>query len=249
MDSIKGKSCRSSNEQFAFCPVLAGMLERCEAVGRSGKSLNISDLSTVHNLLTLRALHTSCGAKRTMEVGFSSGGSCLVFTQTHKDLGALPENQHVAIDPFQRSSWIDEAGLVSIERANLRDYLDFREEPSCYALPRLVEEDLKFELIYIDGSHLFEDVFIDFYFAARLLKERGIILFDDSSLAHVQKVLRFIRTNLKSSFSEIDLTPYRPKTDKKLRYWAAHALGKVQLTGFIKVGSASRNFDSAFNNF
>jgi hypothetical protein len=240
---------RQSYEEFAFCPVLAGMLEKSEAVGRSGKNVNISDLSTVRNLLTLRALHILSNAKRTMEVGFSSGGSSLVFTQTHKDLGALAENQHVAIDPFQRSNWTDEAGLVAIEAANLRGYLDFREEPSCYALPRLVDEGLKFELIYIDGSHLFEDVFIDFYFAARLVKEQGIVLFDDSSLDHVQKVLRFIRKNCKLSFREIDLSPYRPKADNMLSYRAARALGKIQLTGFQKVGNASRSLDSAFNNF
>jgi hypothetical protein len=32
-----------------------------------------------------------------------------------------------AIDPFQRSRWIDEAGLVAIEKAGLVDYLDFKE--------------------------------------------------------------------------------------------------------------------------
>lgn len=55
-------------------------------------------------------------ASRTLEIGLAVGGSCLVFTQTRKDLGAIPERQHVAIDPFQRSNWIDEAGLLAIER-------------------------------------------------------------------------------------------------------------------------------------
>jgi cephalosporin hydroxylase len=55
----------------------------------------------------------------TLEVGFALGGSCLVFTQSHRDLGERPNGQHIAIDPHQRSHWIDEAGLLAVEKSGL----------------------------------------------------------------------------------------------------------------------------------
>jgi hypothetical protein len=74
----------------------------------------------------------------------------------------------MALDPFQKGAW-DDSGLVAVERAGLSDFLDFRPEFSSLLLPRLVEHGDRFDLIYVDGSHLFEDVFIDAYYTSRLL--------------------------------------------------------------------------------
>lgn len=43
----------------------------------------------------------------------------------------------------------------------------------------LVEEDVRFDLIYVDGSHLALDVIVDAAFAWRLLAKDGTIVFDD----------------------------------------------------------------------
>ena len=249
--SIKTRLGEQLRSDFAFCPALADILDNGFAVGRSGKRLDLSSFSTITNLLTLRGLQMSLKPRRTMEVGFASGGSCLVFTQTHRDLGSPAEKQHVAIDPYQRSHWIDEAGLAAVEHADLTGYLDFVEDYSCDALPLLVRKNSpKFGIVYIDGSHLFEDVFVDLYYTVRLLDNDGVILFDDSSNRHVRKVLRFVRTNLTSSLSEIDLTPYRSVYHRSsVSYQIARSVGKVQLTGFRKKGDATRSWDSPFRNF
>jgi hypothetical protein len=235
---------------LAFSPVLADMIERGVTRGRSGKVLNTASLSTFNNLLILRRLHLATKASRTLEIGLSVGGSCLVFTQTHKDLGAIPEHQHVAIDPFQRSHWIDEAGLLAIEHENLTGYLNFREDYSCYVLPELIKAGAKFNIVYIDGSHLFEDVFTDFYYVARLLEDGGIMLFDDSANPHIRKVLRFLRRNLTSSLPEFDLSPYRPSSRTDIfAYPIARALGRTQLRAFRRVASPIREWDSAYFDF
>jgi hypothetical protein len=101
--------------------------------------------------------------------------------------------RHTAIDPFQ-TDWNDMA-LVTLDNAGLRGYLDFRPEFSSVALPTLVREGARFELIFIDGSHFFDDVFVDVYFTTQLLVDGGIVAFDDSTNRHVRKVLRFIRAN------------------------------------------------------
>lgn len=232
-----------------FCSVLAELAEKGETTGRSGKRFeNIASFSTFNNLHVLRQLHLATKATRTLEVGLAFGGSCLVFTQTHRDLGSSPQRQHVAIDPFQASPWIDDAGLLATERAGLSGYLDFRGAPSCLVLPELLKTDEKFGLVYIDGSHLFEDVFIDFYYIVRILEVGGIVLFDDSADPHVSKVLRFIRKNLAEPLPEFNLAPYRP-TENALKYLLASSAGKIQLTAFQRKADPIRKWNSPYRNF
>ncbi len=216
---------------------------------RSGDYAHTANISTPNNLITLRNLHLATGAKKTMEVGFGCAGSGLVFMQTHKDLGTLPQRQHLAIDPYQRAPWLDQIGLVAVEHAGLTEYLDLREEVSSLVLPNLVMAKARYDLAYIDGSHLFEDVFVDFYFVLRLLADQGIVLFDDCASPHISKVLRFIRANCASSLREFDLTPYRPAGGKSLKYRVARLLGRTQMVAFQKIGEPDRAWDSPFRNF
>ena len=46
-------------------------------------------------------------------------------------------------------------------------------------LPQLLDEDQKFDVIYVDGSHFADDVLTDGINAWRLLKQGGIMIFDD----------------------------------------------------------------------
>ena len=80
--------------------------------------------------------------------------------------------RHVAIDPFQPTVW-DGVGIQSLERAGLSDLVEVMQEPSCRVLPRLLSSGRQFGIMYVDGSHLFEDVFVDAYFGARLLTDGG----------------------------------------------------------------------------
>jgi len=50
---------------------------------------------------------------------------------------------------------------------------------SSHVLPRLVEEQQKFDLIYVDGSHFADDVLTDGINAWRLLEPGGVMIFDD----------------------------------------------------------------------
>jgi predicted O-methyltransferase YrrM len=218
-----------------FCPTLAEML---------ATPASFPALSTANNLKTIRALMSETGAKRTLEIGLSYGGSALAFCASHRELGHQPASQHVAIDPFQASIWQD-AGISAIRRAGLEKYVDVRVTHSALALPRLLQDGRRFDLIYIDGSHLFEDVFVDAYFAARLLDPGGIVLFDDSTDPHIAKVLRFLQRNA-PGLTRIDLSKFR---QDNLKYRIAQYLGKTQLTGFKKTGDIVRKWDSPFAAF
>ncbi|WP_231989137.1 class I SAM-dependent methyltransferase [Mycobacterium sp. 852002-51613_SCH5001154] len=54
-----------------------------------------------------------------------------------------------------------------------------RKGMSLDVLPRLVEEGQLYDLIYVDGSHLADDVLVDAVLTWRLLKPGGVVIFDD----------------------------------------------------------------------
>lgn len=236
-----------SQSALAFCPTLADMVATGQTIGRSGARVSAPGLSSNNSLVILRNLQHTRRPAKTIEIGFGFGASSLVFTQTHKDLGNPPGKQHVSIDPFARN-W-DEAGIVAVERAGLAGWLDFRSEFSCLELPRMLANGEQFDLAYIDGSHHFEDAFVDIYYVARLLKNGGIVVFDDCSTKDVQKIIRFIRTNWAHGLAELDLSPYRSDKGKTLKYLIARQVGRVQLTAFTKVSDVSRPPQSVIRDF
>jgi hypothetical protein len=79
-----------------------------------------------------------------------------------------------------------------------------------------------------------------------LVPEGGVVLFDDSADPHISKVLRFLRTNV-PALQELDLRPYRRHVG--IVHWVARQIGRVQLTGFRRVGSVDRAWDAAFHRF
>jgi hypothetical protein len=237
-----------TSRSFAFCPVLNELLEEDRAVGKNGKVFEpLSALSTRNNLETIRQLVLHFKPVCTLEVGLAFGGSAPVICALYKELGHRPERQHVALDPYQRTVW-DSCGLMALDRAGLSDFVDFYEQASALALPKILETEARFGFIYIDGSHLFEDVFVDTYFSIRLLTMGGIIAFDDSTNPHVAKVLKFLRGSIGTGLEELDLTRFRERP-KSLSYRLGRALGKVQLTAFLRVGEVERVWDAPFHSF
>lgn len=227
-----------------FCPTLDDMIVSNRAVGKTGRIYDgLGALSTINNLMTIRGLMDELRPPRTLEIGLCYGGSALAFCAAHNKLGHKPDSQHVAIDPYQTTVW-DSCGLMALERSGLNRYLDFRHGLSAVELPKLLGGGDKFGIIYVDGSHLFEDVFVDAYFGVRLLDENGIIALDDSSDPHVSKVLKFLRTN--PALQEVDLSQYNKHS---LRYRIGRMLGRVQLTAFRKVGPVERQWNAPFRNF
>jgi hypothetical protein len=160
-------------------------------------------------------------------VGLAFGASTLVFCSEHKHLGHEASRQHTAIDPMQPFQLYDEAGVYAIERAGLSNFLDYYSGYSEFVLPRLLEEKRRYDFIYVDGSHLFENVLIDAFYCAKLLNDGGLIAFDDCTDQHVGKAIAFIRSNLQNSLREI--------LPRDLRSSAARILGKRQLATFERL--------------
>ncbi len=174
------------------------------------------------------------------------GASALTILSTLREIspnGFL----HTAIDPCQTTIW----GGSSIQLINDEGYAKnfrFYEDYSAIVLANLVKEKEKFDFAYVDGSHLFENVFMDFYYTSILLNKDGIVLFDDCNNRHVAKVIKFINKNYFDILQPFNLKPFEdPQKDfqKKL----GNLLGIRQLIGFRKISEPPRQWNAKFRNF
>lgn len=235
---------------LGFCPVLDELFRSRRAVGATGRVFDPIVVSAFDNLVVLRNLCMARQPADTLEVGMASGASALAITSSHRDLGRSPAQQHVAVDPFQTTpEGYDQAGLRGLQRAGLDGYVQLCPARSCAALPQLVAEGRSVDLAYIDGSHLFEDVFIDFYYVNHLLSHGGILCFDDCNFPDVRKVVRFIQRNFDAGYEPFDLSPYRPDGGKGVKYGVKRRIGRTKLRAFRKVGEARRPFRAPFTDF
>lgn len=136
----------------------------------------------------------------TLEIGLAYGFSTVYF------LAALAENgkaRHTAIDPYQRHApgWRG-IGLEHGKRFG-GDKFRFIEERSSAALIHLAEQSELFEIILVDGRHLFDLALVDFTLSAELCSMGGYIVLDDVWLPSIQRVVSFIRANRKD-FAEFE---------------------------------------------
>lgn len=238
----------TKHNNFDFCIQLKQLLETRQTTGRSGKVFSkLGALSIENNLSVLRTLMLELKPENTLEIGLAFDASCLALAASHRDLGHQPARQHVAIDPHQSAVWDDTARLV-IERAVL-GCVDVCEDFSSSLLFQLVSEGRKFNLICIDGSHLFEDVSVDFYYSIKLPSPQGLLLFDDSTDPHVRKVLSFIDANFSSSYEKLTLSYLRSGSTDKLKYTFAILLRKNPLTAYCNIGRIERPYNAAFRDF
>jgi predicted O-methyltransferase YrrM len=142
----------------------------------------------------------------TIEVGMANGLSTLFISSAHADNGL--GGRHIAIDPYQRTDWKN-VGIGLIRQAGLVDHIRLIELPSHQALPDLEREEVRANLVFIDGAHLTDYVFTDALCSDRLLGLNGLLAFDDSDWPAVQPVIRYFLANrhYEPAYPEIVIEP------------------------------------------
>ena len=122
-----------------------------------------------------------------IEIGLAQGISTLAIAQ------ALTDNAHGVhhvVDPYQKLVW-DNVGVANLARAGLDGRVRFHERFPEEVVPTLPPASFAF----IDGSHLFDLIVLDFVLVDKRLDVGGIIGFHDLWMNSVQKALRFILAN------------------------------------------------------
>jgi predicted O-methyltransferase YrrM len=169
----------------------------------------------------------------TAEVGCAYGLSSLHICRA---LSEGSGKRHFIIDPFQRtcegepSAW-GGIGLLNVERAGYKDLVEFIEKPAHIGLGLLEERNIKLDLIFIDGWHTFDHTLVEFFMADKILKQGGIIVFDDLGYPSIRKVIQYILSNrLEYSLLENQGTsPY----DLNLRFFDKVFLKLIGNIGFL----------------
>jgi len=98
----------------------------------------------------------------------------------------------ISIDPYIGWPSGRLVALHQVARAGAEGIHTHWHECSYTALPRMLQECLKPDLIYIDGNHNFDYVFTDCFYADKLLEAGGLMGFNDCGWRPVYKVLKFL---------------------------------------------------------
>lgn len=136
--------------------------------------------------------------ERVLEIGLAWGGSAIHIGAALRDNG---RGMHVVLDPFQDLTW-SYIGATELRRLGLdqrpesENGFELIERRSDTAMPEMWERGDTFQFIFIDGDHSFHGVFVDVYYAEKLLEVGGMIVFDDAMSLPILKVRSYMAANM-----------------------------------------------------
>ncbi len=127
-----------------------------------------------------------------IEIGLAYGSSALAIAEALVAIGSN-RSRHVIIDPYQKQ--FDNAGWDAIVETGLTGLCSLFEERSQIVLPRLLGEGLVADAAFVDGSHIFHNVFVDLFYLRELIRPGGLVILDDCSYASVATAARYFEVN------------------------------------------------------
>ena len=149
-------------------------------------SLPVSDADVLRDLLIAN------GARVVIEIGLAYGSSALAIAEALVIQGTARAS-HVIVDAFQDHFY--GAGWDAIVAAGLRPICSLLRERSQVALPRLITEGYVADAAFVDGSHVFHNVFVDLAFLRELVRPGGLIVLDDGQWPSVETAVRYFEVN------------------------------------------------------
>jgi hypothetical protein len=153
------------------------------------------------------------GALTSVETGMAWGLSTLTILEALIQNGA-GQRAHVVMDPAQSSKY-HKAAVRAVRDVGAAEMLEFYEEPSELALPRLLAQGRRFDFAYIDGNHTFEGAFIDFFYIDRMLKPGGVLVIDDYNLHAVRLTCDFAISNQGYTLIDEDFDGVKPHKERR----------------------------------
>jgi predicted O-methyltransferase YrrM len=127
-----------------------------------------------------------------IEIGLAYGASALAIAEALAAAGP-GEARHLIIDAYQDS--FHRAGWAAITGAGLAGLCSLVEERSQIALPRLVGDGFVAGAAFVDGSHIFHNVFVDLFYVRELVRPGGLVILDDCGFPSVATAVRYFEVN------------------------------------------------------
>jgi len=140
----------------------------------------------------LRDLLVGERARVVLEIGLAYGSSALAIGEALHTVGHRGAN-HLIVDAFQDR--FQHVGWELIESAGLAGLARLVTERSQLALPRLIAQGFVADAAFVDGSHIFHNVFVDLCFLREIVRPGGLIVLDDCGWPSVATAVRYFELN------------------------------------------------------
>jgi len=140
----------------------------------------------------LRDLVLAEKARKVIEIGLAYGGSALAIAEALVANGS-GQKQHLIIDAYQNRFY--GSGWSAIVEAGITGLCVLFEERSQIVLPRLLSDGFLADAAFVDGSHIFHNVFVDLFYLRELVRPSGLVILDDCSYPSVATAVRYFQAN------------------------------------------------------
>jgi predicted O-methyltransferase YrrM len=191
---LKGLELFISTEVFQPTDFIRNIFKTGKVKTESGKVKYLKDAIDPYEGYFIYKTIIENDYKDILEIGMANGMSGLYICSALQELGNSKECHLTSIDPFQSTQW-ENTGIQTLRDADLLKYHKLIEELDYLAMPKLVEEEKLYDLIFIDGNHLFDYTLLDLHFANKLLKVGGMIVVDDTKHENVKMACKFFEAN------------------------------------------------------
>jgi predicted O-methyltransferase YrrM len=164
--------------------------------------------------------------KAALEIGFATGSTALYM------LKGLSQNGGQLISVDYKQDEYEYLGVKLVKAAGYEDFHQLIEGNTDNVLPELMKKGSRFDLIFLDGWKTFDHLMLDIYYANQMFTVGGFIVFDDTRMPSVRRIISFLMTHY--LYKEIDYRRYGENL--RLRLW--HVLTTQSLKrpfrGFVK---------------
>jgi predicted O-methyltransferase YrrM len=127
-----------------------------------------------------------------IEVGLAYGSSALAIAEALVAAGS-GEARHLIVDAYQEL--FHGSGWAAIAEAGLAGLCCLVAERSQIALPRLLGDGFIADAAFVDGSHIFHNVFVDLFYLRELVRPGGLIILDDCNYPSVATAVSYFEVN------------------------------------------------------
>lgn len=171
-----------------------------------------------------------------LEIGCAYGTSGMIIINAMDKFSFDQKISYTAIDPNQKTDWKG-IGIFNINNVTNNRLVEkrFIFNFSSDAMKVLLEEKRRYNIIFIDGSHSYNDVLEDIKYSDKLLKIKGIVILDDVLHDQVAKAVKHFYQDNKS-YKQIQISGdekkiIRIKSISQFKSWSnpksMHAYQKI----------------------
>jgi len=127
-----------------------------------------------------------------IEIGLAYGSSALAIGEALVAAGS-GDARHLIVDAYQEL--FHGSGWAEITGAGLAGLCSLLAERSQIALPRLLGDGFVADAAFVDGSHIFHNVFVDLFYLRELVRPGGLVVLDDCSYPSVATAVSYFEVN------------------------------------------------------